>query len=414
MNFQRSSEPTGSDEDRAASVALACLVEPGNRELGQLVSTLGASQALARVLAGGASASLGGAVTTRLSVAGVASTVSGTTAWAEDALDAVRRLGGRIVIPGDDEWPPQLADLVRISDPEGSPLERDVFPPLCLWVRGDASVRAVLDHGVAVVGARAASEYGKYAASELGYGLAERQWTVVSGGAFGIDAAAHRSALAAGGLTVAVFACGIDRPYPMAHSSLFERIAEQGLLVSEWPLGAVPYRQRFLIRNRVIAAATRGTVMVEAAGRSGSRQTLRRARSLGRAPMAVPGPITSATSVGCHAELREPGATRLVTSTAEVIEEIGQIGDLAPLPRGATRPYDGLDSLSARVLEAVRRQPLPAEELAAAAGVSGSEARRVLPSLLALGFVEVLDGGYRLTRARRHSGNGGDPARRCR
>jgi DNA processing protein len=401
LNQQTLPEAETSDGNRAATVALANLVEPGNRELGQLVSTLGASQALARVLTGGVSASLAGTVATRLSVAGVAGTTTAITTWAEDALASATRLGSRIVIPGDDEWPTQLGDLVRISDPEGCQLERDVFPPLCLWVRGNVGVRTAFDQAVAVVGARAASDYGTYVASELGYGLADRQWSVVSGGAFGIDAAAHRGALTAGGLTVAVFACGIDRPYPMAHTSLFERIAEQGLLVSEWPPGAAPHRQRFLIRNRVIAAATRGTVMVEAAGRSGSRQTLRRARSLGRAPMAVPGPVTSAMSVGCHTELRETGATRLVTSTAEVIEEVGRIGELAPIPRGVTRPYDGLDPVAARVLEAVRRgQPQPAEELAATAGVSGSDARRVLPSLVAGGFVEVVAGGYRLARAR--------------
>src|SRR5205823_12763981 len=135
-----------------------------------------------------------------------------------------------------------------------------------------------------------------------------------------------------GGTTVAVLACGIDRPYPAAHTSLFERIADEGLLLSEWPPGAAPHRQRFLIRNRVIAAATRGTVVVEAAIRSGARQTLGRARLLGRAAMAVPGPVTSALSAGCHEELRRLD-TRLVTSVAEVLEEVGRIGDdLAPPP----------------------------------------------------------------------------------
>src|SRR5262249_25147123 len=147
-----------------------------------------------------------------------------------------------------------------------------------------------------------------------------RDWTIVSGGAFGIDATAHRSALTAGGLTVAILACGIDRPYPLSHASLFEQIAEDGLLLTEWPPGAAPHRTRFLTRNRVIAAATRGTVVVEAGFRSGARNTLKHARLLDRPAMVVPGPITSAVSVGCHVELRLPG-TILVSKFDEVIEE---------------------------------------------------------------------------------------------
>jgi DNA processing protein len=231
----------------------------------------------------------------------------------------------------------------------------------------------------------------------MAHGLAERGWAVVSGGAFGIDAAAHRAALSAGGLTVSVLACGVDRPYPLGHASLFDRISESGLLISEWPFGAAPHRLRFLIRNRVIAAATRGTVVVEAAGRSGARQTLGRARALGRMAMAVPGPVTSAMSVGCHAELREEG-TRLVSDYKEVIEEVGRIGDdLAPMARGPQRPHDALDPLAAQLLDAVLpRKARTAEEIAAAVGVSGRDARRTLPLLVTAGFVVEHDSGYRL------------------
>ena len=168
-----------------------------------------------------------------------------------------------------------------------------------------------------------ATAYGEHVAAQLGYGLAERGWTVVSGGAFGIDAAAHRGALAAGGCTVAVLACGIDRPYPVSHTALFERIGEHGLLLSEWPPGADPHRRRFLIRNRVIAALTRGTVLVEAGVRSGARFTLGRARALNRLAMAVPGPVTSAMSVGSHEELRT-GGTILVADADHVIDAVGQ------------------------------------------------------------------------------------------
>jgi DNA processing protein len=156
-----------------------------------------------------------------------------------------------------------------------------------------------------------------------------------------------------------------------------------------------------LVRNRVIAALARGTVVVEAAQRSGARQTLGRARRLGRAVMVVPGPVTSALSVGSHAELRTPGTT-LVTGVAEVLEEVGRIGDdLAPLPTSAPRPHDALDPLSARVLDAVLpRRGRTAEQVAAAAGVSARDARRTLPLLVTTGFVVAGDTGYRLAPRR--------------
>jgi DNA processing protein len=221
---------------------------------------------------------------------------------------------------------------------------------------------------------------------------------VVSGGAFGIDAVAHRAALAAAGTTVAVLACGVDRPYPAGHAGLFERILEGGgLLISEWPPGSDPHKHRFLIRNRVIAAATRGTLVVEASARSGARFTLGRARMLGRPVLAVPGPVTSELSQGCHEELRREG-TRLVTSVADVIEEIGSIGEeLRPPMRGAEQPHDSLTPLQAQILDGVLpRRVRTAEEVAAASGVSARDARSTLPGLELLGFVVAKGPGYRL------------------
>src|SRR5690606_31657288 len=184
---------------------------------------------------------------------------------AERTLAAAGRLGARAVIPEDEEWPHRLDQLVTICDPTGrDPIERDAAPPLCLWVRGPWRLDEALASAVAVAGARAATCCAIRVAREIGYGLAEREWTGVSGGAFGVDAYAHRGALAAGGVTVAVLACGIDRAYPASHAGLFDQIAEEGLLVSEWPPGAEPFRHRFLIRNRVIAAMACGTVVVEA------------------------------------------------------------------------------------------------------------------------------------------------------
>ncbi|HEX8627214.1 MAG TPA: DNA-processing protein DprA [Catenuloplanes sp.] len=383
-----------SDEIRAARVALTWLAEPGNRAVYLMVVAAGPVTALQRLRCGDIpDATLRGAVAARLAI-------DDPRRVAEAALDRGRRLGARLVVPEDEDWPPGVDDLVRLDTGGGATryVDRDVMPPLCLWTRGPWPVRECLDRSVAVVGSRACTNYGRQVATDLAYGLAERGWTVVSGGAYGIDAAAHRGALTAGGATVAVLACGVDRPYPMGNAALFDRIAESGLLVSEWPPGAEPLRHRFLIRNRVIAAATTGTVVVEAAARSGASQTLNRALALGRRAMAVPGPVTSAMSVGCHEVLREHPRARLVTGAAQVLEEVGRIGfDLAPLERGPQRPRDHLDQESALVLEAVPgRGNVGAEELAARAGVDLRTVLRRVALLEAAGMLVRRDGGYAL------------------
>ncbi|HLV59380.1 MAG TPA: DNA-processing protein DprA [Natronosporangium sp.] len=319
---------------------------------------------------------------------------------AERTLAAAGRLGARAVIPEDEEWPHRLDQLVTICDPTGrDPIERDAAPPLCLWVRGPWRLDEALDSSVAVVGARAATSYGIHVAREIGYGLAEREWTVVSGGAFGVDAYAHRGALAAGGVTVAVLACGIDRAYPASHAGLFDQIAEEGLLVSEWPPGAEPFRHRFLIRNRVIAAMACGTVVVEASARSGSLATLRRAGQLGRHRMAVPGPVTSAMSVGCHEQLRDP-EVHLVTGVPHILDLVGRIGtDLAVPARGPRHPRDELGPVEQRLLEALLvRKPLPTETVAARAGVGIRDAMRLLPDLADRGLARRRGDGYVLVR----------------
>jgi DNA processing protein len=268
-----------------------------------------------------------------------------------------------------------------------------------LWVRGAQRLDELVDRSVAIVGSRASTAYGEHVAGELAHQLGERGWTVVSGGAFGIDAAAHRGALAADAPTVAVLACGVDRPYPAAHGALFHRIAETGLLVSEWPPGCAPLRHRFLVRNRLIAALTRGTVVVEAAARSGAQATAQRAHRMGRQVLVVPGPVTSAMSVGCHELLRdeEVGAT-LVASADHVIEAVGGIGtDLADPPERPTGPRDGLSDLAARVLDACPvRSGVSPERLAAIAGCDVLEVLRVLPALELADLVEWTGTGWRL------------------
>jgi DNA processing protein len=274
------------------------------------------------------------------------------------------------------------------------------------------------------VGSRAATSYGGHMAGELAADLGERGWAVVSGGAYGIDAAAHRGALAAKGVTIAILACGVDYPYPAGHADLFAAIAAQGLVASEWPPGCRPARTRFLIRNRVIAALAGGTVIVEAGERSGALNTARHAADLGKPLMAVPGPVTSAQSAGCHQIIREWGAT-CVTRAAEIIELLSPLsvpdaldpgGDADPdaWPRGQNVPSrndvafsradaalsrDDLGTDSARVLDALpTRGGAGTSTIAVEAGVDLDTVLRCLGELAGLGFIERCDRGWRLRK----------------
>ncbi|MDP4676055.1 MAG: DNA-processing protein DprA [Candidatus Nanopelagicales bacterium] len=223
--------------------------------------------------------------------------------------------GARLIIPGDAQWPTQLNDLAERA-------------PLGLWVVGTADLRLLALRSVAIVGARAATTYGLMLSRNTAATLADHGWLVVSGGAFGIDAAAHQGALDAGGSTACVLAGGIDVTYPRAHEGLFRAIAGQGLLISEAALGASAQRQRFLTRNRIISALTRSTVVVEAALRSGSRTTAREAEELFRLVMAYPGPVTSSASAGCH-ELIKSRLAVLVSDAADVLSLLGET-EVAP------------------------------------------------------------------------------------
>jgi len=299
-------------------------------------------------------------------------------------LAVAREAGVRFVRPGDVEWPGQLDDLGDAR-------------PVGLWVRGPASLRMWALKSVAVVGARACTEYGAHMAATLAGGLAERGWVVVSGGAYGVDGAAHRGALGAGGATVAVLACGVDRPYPRGHTQLINRIAEQGLVIGELPPGDHPTPSRFIVRNRVIAALTRGTVVVEAAHRSGSLVTARAAQRLGRHTMGVPGPATSGLSAGIHELLR--GDAVLVTDAAEVVELVGDMGELAPERRGPVLPRDLLEPAARRVLAALPgRRAARADEIARGAQTTEDDAVARLYELRSLGYVERHGDGWKLTR----------------
>jgi DNA processing protein len=306
------------------------------------------------------------------------------------------RDGIRLACPADPEWPDGLDELGPAR-------------PYALWLRGHADLRVACARSVSVVGSRAATGYGAHVASEIAADLGERGWAIVSGGAYGIDAAAHRGALATGAVTIAVLACGVDYPYPAGHADLFAEVAAHGLVISEWPPGRHPARLRFLTRNRTIAALTCGTVVVEAGERSGALNTARHAAQLGRPLMAVPGPVTSAQSAGCHRIIRDWGAT-CVTRAGDIIEMLSPLGDAlteapatagTPLSpdRGAASSRDELDSDSARVLDAIpARGAAGTSTIAAEAGVDLDTVLRCLGLLAGSGFIERSDRGWRLRK----------------
>ncbi|MGW5607848.1 DNA-processing protein DprA [Streptomyces sp. NPDC003753] len=366
------------DAASLARIYLTRIIEPGDEVAGRWLRERGPEELARRLREGGRR--LPGVTDKRW--AGLLA----RAARAEPERDwaAARDAGMRFVCPGTAEWPAQLDDLGDAR-------------PIGLWVRGHPSLRMWALKSVALVGARACTEYGAHIAATLAADLAERGWVVVSGGAYGVDGAAHRGALGAGGATVAVLACGVDRPYPRGHSRLIGRIAEQGLVVGELPPGEHPTPSRFLVRNRVIAALTRGTVVVEAAHRSGSLVTARAAERLGRFVMGVPGPVTSGLSAGVHELLR--GEALLVTDAADVVELVGDMGELAPDRRGPVLPRDLLEPAARRILAALpARGTASAAEIARGAQTTQDDAVGRLYELRSLGFVERHGDGWKLTR----------------
>ncbi len=379
------------DGERRARVALSFLAQPGDPVLGAALRSWTASELLALVTGADADgeATLTGRVLDpalgraigrwRVRLGEIPST-GRLAAWQDQGL--------QLVMPGDSEWPTQLDDLGDAR-------------PLVLWVRGDADLRLSCVQSVSIVGSRAATGYGNHVAIEMAATLAERGVAVVSGGAFGIDASAHRGALAADGVTVAVLAGGLQFGYPRGHSELFAAIAASGIIVSECPPDSGPTRPGFLIRNRIIAALTRGTVVVEAALRSGALNSARHARELCRPVMAVPGPVTSEHSAGCHELIRDYGAM-CVTCASDVAEHIALpgAGPLTGLRRGPKQDRDMLDPAALAVLEEVpARGGRGPASIAIRAGVDLDTTLRSLGALAADGFVEHCELGWRAVRS---------------
>jgi DNA processing protein len=314
----------------------------------------------------------------------------------ERELEQAAAQGIRFVIPGDAEWPTQLDALDHVEA-----LQQMRGRPLGLWVKGPLRLDD-LDGAVAVVGSRASTTYGEDVARDVGAGLARHGRCVVSGAAFGIDQAAHRGALALDGPSVAVLACGVDRAYPAAHRDLLARLGSVGAVVAEVPLGCAPMRMRFLARNRIIAGLSRGTVLVEAAVRSGALNTASWATRLSRSLMGVPGPVTSAQSQGVHHLVRS-GAAVLVTTAGDVLEQVGAVGEhLQEEPRDPARPRDRLTRRHRQVLEAVPvHRAADVASIAETAGIGLLAARTALTHLAKGGFVEDTEEGWRLGPAAR-------------
>lgn len=377
------------DEVRLARAYLARVAEPPAPALVRLVEEMGPVAAATQVRSGDVPAAVADATRAR----------RGTDGAAAD-LGAAEAVGARLVVPEDEEWPHWPFTAFTLAG------VAELAPPLALWARGPGRLDELCERAVAIVGARAATGYGLHLATELGAGLAERGLPVVSGAAIGIDGAAHRGTLAAGGATLAVLACGVDVAYPAAHDALLGRVAETGLVVSEYPPGAVPARHRFLVRNRLIAGAATGTLVVEAGLRSGAQRTAADARALGRPVMAVPGPVTSGLSAGCHRLIRE-GAV-LVDRVEEVLEVVGRLGlDLADPVAAPTRPTDGLGRVGALVHDALpARGARDTRWLALEAGVALDEVRHALVDLERRLLAECVDGRWRRRRPPRDAGAG--------
>jgi DNA processing protein len=371
------------DDIACAWAYLSRVAEPPCPELAALVASVGPVEAADCVVRGKLDARLAHDTEARRQI----------DCAAQD-LEVLHRLGGRLVTADDDEWPwlafTAFAGVDTRQRPEG-------HRPMVLWVVGPARLDEVADRAAAIVGTRASTAYGEHVAADLAAGLAGRDVAVVSGGAYGIDGAAHRATLACDGLTVAVLAGGIDVTYPAGHAALLHRIREDGLVVTEYPPRARPARHRFLTRNRLVAALSGATVVVEAGARSGAANTAAWARALGRAVCAVPGPVTSSASVGCHALLRDEA--HIVTRATDVVELVGRAGELAPDEQRPVSPLDGLGDTEQRVYDALpARGARTPDEIAVASGLPATQVLGPLAMLELSGLVVSQDGRWKLAR----------------
>ncbi len=285
------------DDVKIQRLALFNAIEAGNTYWARQVNEFGIAMVYEHLALGVYDATKYGAITQSISAFN-----------ADESLAAIAQSGGVFITPEDLSWPTRVNQLA--------------IPPMGLIVKGDLSI--LNNPSLAIVGTRNPTPYGVRLAGDFAAGFVDREWDIISGGAYGIDTAAHRGALVAEGRTIAVIASGIDVQYPAGNARLFDEICENGAIISEVMPGVTAMPHRFLIRNRLIAALSLSTLVVEAAFRSGSLRTARDAAELLRPVMAIPGPISSPSSEGCHRLIGERAA-ELVTSVADAMELISAL-----------------------------------------------------------------------------------------
>lgn len=389
-----------------ARAAWTMIAEPGDGVAGLVVDALGPTEALSAVLERVGPTEL----QRRILASGWEGGQSGRDASPTLVDVPTAAPGSRVLGNALDRWTPRMvaADLVRACETAIGVGARLVLPggvgwhhgldelgaygPHALWLRGSGAAAAA-GRAIALVGARAATGYGEHVTLEAAGGLVDRGFTIVSGAAYGVDGAAHRAALGSGGVTVAYLAGGVDRPYPAGHDALIRRIVEEGgAILSESPCGSTPSKWRFLQRNRLIAAASAATVVLEAGSRSGSINTAGHAAALGRPLGAVPGPVTSPSSAGCHRLIREYAAT-CVTNAEQMAELAGwSVADAQAETFASPQERRVLDALS-------RRSPRTIDAVAKASGLAPREVAGVLGTLDLAGAVQEREHGWVLSAA---------------
>jgi DNA processing protein len=378
----RAADFTEDPTEHFASIAWSVVCEPGDGFAGQLISTFGAAQALdfelnrisaqeyvskfAEVGSDWLEMQLFGKFERTLADSRQRWAPRLTLSGVVDSVQKVSSLGGWFIGRQSECWPTGFSDLGRHCPPG-------------VW--GLGLTRALSGPAVSIVGSRMATAYGEECVGELVGPLTERGYTIVSGGAYGIDAMAHRAALALDSPTVAVMAGGLDKLYPSGNLELFKSISRAGCLISEMPPGAEPTKWRFLQRNRLIAAIGRATVVVEANPRSGAVSTANRAIELGRPVGAVPGPIRSAGSDGCHRLIRDLLAT-LVTGADDVLELIGATAG------NAEQELEGLGALETRVYDVIGFRSASLDVICSEGGLTRTEAQIGVAGLSLLGLID--------------------------
>lgn len=374
------------DAEHLAAAQWTRLAEPGDAIASAIIEAMGYAEGLELVRAAACSSGASSGIA-ELDVLQSSSAAPTIARWAHRLSmldpfipDYLYRQRIAILTRHDPEWPEHISDL---SD-----------PPIALWVRGD--VDAVRHRAVAIVGSRTCTAYGAKAARDMAHDLSD-SFTIVSGGAFGIDAHAHSGALLAAGTTVIVSAGGVDRAYPRAHDDLFDQVAQSGAVISESPLGAAPQRHRFLTRNRLIAALAGATVVVEAPLRSGALSTARHALAMGRPVGGIPGPIDAPMSEGVHDLLRNGGT---LVRGADDVRELASWQQLTLADAAAgdffTPAPDDRHPIEERVWEAVPlRRAASTASIASVAGLTIGETQAKLGALALAKRVERTDRGWR-------------------